>query len=179
MTTRTGLTTGLTSRSTYVVNADQNIVQEEETTKSSGEKKEEANRDIRTQIAEMGFAEKIKLAMLGNSIVRQLLIFDTNKLVSEAVLQNPRLTVNEIEEFVKNPNISPDIIRNITNVSGWMKHYPLKKNLINNPKTPPDVTLKWLKFLQTKDLRDVSRSKNLPTVVVTAAKKMVANKAKQ
>lgn len=133
------------------------------------------SQDIRTQLLTMKLSDKVKLAMFGNSTCRGLLIFDANKMIQQFVLKNPRLMLNEIEDFSKSPNLSESVIRSIADRKEWMKHYPLKANLVRNPKTPPDIALKLLKFLTVSDLRIVARSKNIPQVIAVGAKKILAD----
>ena len=47
--------------------------------------------DLRTQMRDMTIPQKVKLALLGNSVARMLLISDPNRMIQEAVLKNPRL----------------------------------------------------------------------------------------
>ena len=132
---------------------------------------ESDSQDLRTALAEMKIAQKMKLALLGNGTVRGLLIRDTNRSVQELVLQNPRLTLPEVEEFAKNTNTSDNILRLISNSRDFMKQYSIKLALVTNPKSPSDVAMKWLRYLRTADLRQVARSKSIPQVVAIAARK--------
>lgn len=130
--------------------------------------------DIRNLISKMRIPEKIKLAVFGNSIARGLLIRDPNKLIQGFVLKNPKLTSKEVEEFAKNPNLSEHVLRGIANSQTWMKGYAVKEAIVTNPKTPADLSLKWIRFLNESDLKRISKSKNVPHVVsVTAKKKIV------
>jgi len=138
---------------------------------------EKETQDIRTQLLTMKLSDKVKLAMFGNSTCRGLLIFDPNKMIQQFVLKNPRLMLNEVEEFSKSPNLSESVIRAIAERKEWLKHYPLKANLVRNPKTPPDLGLRLLKFLNVSDLRIVARSKNIPQVIAIGARKMLADHA--
>jgi len=131
--------------------------------------------DIRTLISKMRLPEKVKLAMFGNSTARGLLIRDANKMVQLFVLKNPKLTLKEIEDFSKNPNLSDQVLRHISSVQAWVKSYTVKLHLVINPKTPGDLSLKWLKFLNTPDLKNIARSKNLPQIVTVAAKKRLSD----
>ena len=71
-------------------------------------------------------------------------------------------------------SVSEHILRSISNNKTSTKEYAVKRNLVTNPKTPPDVSMKWLKFLMKADLRKISKSKNLPQVIATTAKKKLA-----
>jgi hypothetical protein len=77
--------------------------------------------DVRNSIAKMKLPEKIKAAMFGNSTARTLLIRDSNRLVQQFVLKNPRIQLREIEDFAKNPNLSEQVLRLISNNPAWTK----------------------------------------------------------
>lgn len=131
----------------------------------------EGETDVRNKISKMGIADKLKMALLGNSACRAVLILDHNRMISETVLKNPRLTVNEVEDYAKNHNLAAYLLRGIANNREWMKEYAVKKHLVFNSKTPIDVALQWLKFINKGDLRMLAKSKGVSQVVATAARK--------
>ncbi len=131
--------------------------------------------DIRTLIGKMSLPEKVKLAMFGNSVVRGLLIRDSNKLVQLFVLKNPKIMVKEIEDFAKNTNLSDHVLRAISASQSWTRSYAVKLGLVTNPKTPGDIAMKWLKFLSLPDVKKIAKSKNIPHLIVNSAKKRVAD----
>lgn len=139
---------------------------------------EEEVKDIRAEIDDMTIPEKIKAAMLGNSTYRTILILDSNRLVQNAVLSNAQLQESEIEAFAKNKNISDGVLRTISGNRTWMKSYMLKVALVQNPKTPQDLSLKWLRFLRKNDLRKLARSKDVPNAVIVNARKRLAEAQK-
>lgn len=130
--------------------------------------------DMRLKLSNMSMPEKMKAAMFGNSIVRNILIYDPNKLIQDMVLRNPRLLLPEVEGFTKNSNISEHVLRMISGAKEWMRYYPIKLNITCNPKTPNDISLKWLRYLTGADLKKLSRSKNIPQLIATTAQKLVA-----
>lgn len=138
----------------------------------------EENVDIRALIADMSVPEKLKLAMFGNSVCRSLLVQDANRMVQNAVLKNPQLQEGEIEVFSKNPNVAEFVLRTIGRNRTWMKNYSVKVNLVCNPKTPTDLSLKWIRFLNKADLRRISKSKNIPQIVAVNARKRLAESEK-
>lgn len=129
--------------------------------------------DIRVRIGKMSVPEKVKVALLGNSTCRLLLIRDPNRMVQLIVLQNPRITPGEIEEFAKNSNLSDAVLRAIADNKNHIKSYTVKVHLVSNPKTPIDISLKWLPHLRVGELRKLAKSKNIPQVIATAARKRV------
>ena len=123
---------------------------------------EESLQNLAGKIREMNVASKIKMAMLGNKIARGILIRDSNWQVAGFVLANPRITDNEIHDFANNANLDEMVFRAIAGKSQWMKNYSVKQALVGNPKTPVDVSIKWLKFLKDKDLKNLAKSKGIP-----------------
>jgi hypothetical protein len=116
--------------------------------------------------------QKIKLAMFGNQAVRNMLIRDTNRLVPQFVLQNPRLTDAEINEFARNKDLDEAVLREIGNNTSWMKNYTVKMSICFNPKVPVDVSMRWIKHLTTADLAKLGKSKNVPQVIATQGRKL-------
>ncbi len=152
----------------------------EKTSNHQENKKEEKNnKDFRAIIKDLKLPGKIKLAMFGNSLCRSLLIKDKNRVVQEAVLSNAKMRDKEIEDFAKDKNTPSNILRMISNNKAWIKSYGVKRNLVFNPKTPNELGIKWVKFLNKTDLKKVSKSKNLPQVVATTAKKKIQDEEKK
>ncbi len=129
--------------------------------------------DIRTKLLSMKLPEKVKLAMFGNAVCRQLLIFDPNKMVQRFVLKNPKLTLKEVEDFAHSRNLSELILRSISDSKEWMRSYKLKHAIVTNPKTPQDVALKWMRYLNAPDIKNLARSKNVPQLIMNTARKIL------
>lgn len=121
----------------------------------------------------LSVAQRIKLALLGNSLARMVLIRDSNRQVALFVMDNPRLTENEVVEFARNQNLDELILREIARSPQWTKSYAVKVSLVSNPKTPVDVALSWLKHLRERDLRNISRSKNVSSAVAQQSRKLL------
>jgi hypothetical protein len=136
---------------------------------------ERQSEDVRTLIQKATLPQKIKLALLGNATCRSLLVKDSNKMIQQLVLKNPKLQPTEVEEFAKNPNLPEMVLRNIAEDSQWMRSYSLKQSIVFNPKTPQALSLKWIKFLNTSDLRRIAKSKNVPNILTVAARKKLAD----
>ena len=130
--------------------------------------------DLRTQISRANLTEKVKLAMFGNQTCRLLLINDPNKTIQMSVLKNPKLRANEVEDFTKSKNMSDLVLRTISENKSWMKSYAIKENLVFNPKTPGDIGLKWLRYLNPPELKQASKSRDVPQLISVTAKKRLA-----
>ena len=130
--------------------------------------------DVRAQLLEMTIGQKIKLALLGNSVARSLLIFNPNKMIQDCVLRNPRLTEGEVHGYLKSTNISDHALRFIAGDKDLMKSYTSRINLVSNPKTPGDIGVKWIRFINQTDLKKLAKSKNVSHVIQTTARRMIA-----
>lgn len=133
----------------------------------------EIKEDIYKVIANLNLAGKVKLALLGNMQARKILIGDKSKMIQGCVLRNPRLTQGEVEEFAKNINTTPYVLKLLAKDSKWMKNYIMKLYLVSNPKTPPDTSVHWVKFLEARDLRKLMKSKSLPQAVIANIRRTV------
>lgn len=135
--------------------------------------------NVQFQISMMSIGEKIKIAIMGNGEARRILVRDPNRIVSKAVLSNPRLNDAEILLISKSKVVSDEILRAISDNRKWVKMYPVKFSLVNNPKTPPQVAMNLMKQLRDYDLKTVSRTKNLPGIITTTAKRVLLERRKR
>ncbi|MEK7314457.1 MAG: hypothetical protein AAB065_08265 [Deltaproteobacteria bacterium] len=135
--------------------------------------------NVQQMVLTLGVSEKIKLGMLGNKEARGVLIKDPNKLVSGAVLKNPRITEDEILKLTATKGTSEDLLRQVARDKDWIQNYGIKKSLITNPKTPLAISIRLLASLNERDIADLSKSKNISTVLCTAAKRIVDAKIRK
>lgn len=126
----------------------------------------------------MNIAQKVRLANLGSATERGILITDTNKVVARSVIRSAAVTDQEVRKYSKNKALLDEIIAYIAKQKRWVRHYDIKVNLVNNPKTPLTEALRFLPFLRINDLRAVSRSKGIPPAVAKVAKQMIKARLK-
>jgi hypothetical protein len=138
---------------------------------------EEGKRLTLTQkIMKMNVAEKIKLATIGNKEARMLLVRDSNRLVSVAVVRSPRITDGEVLMLANNRAVPDDVLRVIYNNRDWTKMYPLKVALVKNPKTPSGIAMRFLGTLRESEVKEIARNKNVPSGIQMHAKKTMEKK---
>ena len=119
----------------------------------------------------MTVAEKMNVALKGTREERRILICDSSRSVVQSVLRCPKLSDTEIEGFAGMRNVDPDVFRKIAGNREWIKKYGVVRALVKNPKVPPDVSLKLVKYLRFKDLKSASDDRDLPEAVRTGALK--------
>ena len=131
---------------------------------------------ITQRIMKMSVAEKIKLATLGNREARTILVRDANKLVSLAAAQSPRITDGEILSLANSKTASAEILRYIFENREFLKTYAIRIALVRNPKVPLPTALKFLPTLQERDIKDLSRDRNVPATVQAQAKAWISKR---
>ncbi|MBI5049639.1 MAG: hypothetical protein HZC11_01880, partial [Nitrospirae bacterium] len=124
------------------------------------------------KLQQMKVGEKIQLAMKGGREIRSILIRDTSKEISTAVLENLKITLSEIEILAKQKTTPEELLRIISKNREWIKNYSIMLALVTNPKTPPGVALSFIRLLKRKDLELISKNKSVPEVVRVTAKKL-------
>ena len=130
------------------------------------------------KVMEMGVGEKIKLATIGNREARTLLLKDPNRLILSAVVNSPRMTEEDIIKICQSRNVSDEVLRLIAARKELTKNYKVKIGLVSNPKTPVPIALKLLSYITETDLRNISKNKNISTVVARGARKILEDRGK-
>ncbi|MFQ5662943.1 MAG: hypothetical protein ACE5HL_03835 [Terriglobia bacterium] len=124
------------------------------------------------RVAHMGISERVQLALKGSKDERLLLIRDPNKVVYRAVLQSPKLSDSEVETFASMKNIAEEALRIIASKREFMKNYAVARRLVNNPRTPVDISLNLINRLINYDLKVLSVNRNVPQTVRSVAIKL-------
>lgn len=160
---------------------DSSAASEEEDTEEYGEIEEEEDeaKSKYQQALELGVSEKIKMALTGDKEWRSLLLRDPNKLVSSAVLKNPRITDGEVLFVAKTKTASEELIRIILLNKEWLKLKAVKVALLKHPRTPMNKALRFMSVLSEKDLKELAKSKDISAVLVNNARRMLMAKEKK
>jgi hypothetical protein len=128
------------------------------------------------KINRMSVVQKIKAALTGNMETRSLLIRDSNKIISRAVLQSPKISDTEAESYAAAKNVSDEVLRLIAANRKFIKSYVVMRALINNPRAPIDVTMPLLARLNDRDLKGITQNRNVPEVIRSMAIKSIKQK---
>jgi hypothetical protein len=126
--------------------------------------------NIQQIVLSMTAPQKIKLALTGAKEARGILIRESSKMIAMSVLENPRISIGEIEFFAKSTNLSEDVMRKIGSNTEWSKRYSIAAALVYNPKTPVGISLQFVNRMTDKDLGILEKSRNVPEAVRTAAR---------
>ena len=129
------------------------------------------DQSLYNQILHMTVGERLKLALKGNRDARMILIRDPNRLIQRFILQNPRITDDEIIMLARNRNLDTELLRKIGDHKYWTRNYQVKVALVSNPKTPLATALHFVNTLQERDIRFLAKSKNVSATVVAQARR--------
>jgi hypothetical protein len=124
-------------------------------------------------LSTLSVLDRMKLAMKGSREQRAVLVRDSNKLVSAAVLSSPKVNEAEIEAFTKMGNVSEDVMRIIGQNRAWTKNYGVILGLCKHPKTPPAIAMSFVQRLHEKDLKMISTDRNAKDGLRLLARKML------
>jgi len=127
------------------------------------------------QIRAMSGQEKMRLALKGDRPTRLVLLKDVNKNLQTFLIQNPRITLDEIRWLAASRQTSPDVLHSISQHREWGQNAGSVSALIHNPKTPPTTAVKLLEKLPMSEIRRLARTGEAPRAVTIAARKKCAS----
>jgi hypothetical protein len=113
----------------------------------------------------MNARDRMKLAMKGDREARGILVRDSNRVVASAVINNPRITDQEVENIAAMRTVTDEVLRLISMNRAWARSYPIIHNLVRNPRTPIPTTMGILPRIRTKDLKNLSQNRNVSEAI--------------
>jgi len=113
----------------------------------------------------MNVKDRMKLAMKGDREARGILIRDSNRIVCSAVVKNPRVTEQEVENISAMRTVADEVLRLIAMNRSWARSYTIIHNLARNPRTPIPTAMNILPRIRTKDLQQLTQNRNVSEAV--------------
>ncbi len=138
----------------------------------SGERVSMINRILR-----MGMKDRVKLAMKGDREARNILIRDPNRIVAQAVINNARITEQEIEKIAAMRTVPEEVLRQIAINRNWARNYTIMHNLARNPRTSIGNAITILSRLQLRDLQAITKNRNVSDAVRRQATRLAQARA--
>jgi len=130
------------------------------------------------ELAGMSAPQKIQLAMKGERAARMLLLKEPNKAILTFILQNPRITIEEVKTIAAFRQASAEALNAIAAHREWTGNANVVAALVRNPKTPGSTAVKMLEKMPMAEIRRLAKSNDVPPVVMAAARKKVTADAK-
>ena len=128
------------------------------------------------KVSKLDIKGRIALAMRGNKEERSILIRDSTKLVALAVLDSPKVSDAEVEKIALQKNVLEAVLRAIPMKRKYAKNYSIMRNLVQNPRTPLDLSLGLMKNLLIHDLKNLSGNKEVSDTIRKLALRMFKQK---
>ena len=149
-------------------------IEDEEAAQTTEQK---TRRLTKSQLIErMNAPQRIKLALLGSKEDRTILLRDTRRVVYMSVIQSPKMTIGEVNSIASSKSMPDEIISYIAQRRDWVRYYPVVVALVNNPKCPLTESVAFLKQLRPNDLKNLQKSKSVPTQLSRQAQMLLRQK---
>ena len=117
------------------------------------------------RILKMGMKDRMKLALKGDREARNILVRDPNRIVAQAVINNARITEQEVEKIAAMRTVPEDVLRLIAINRSWARNYVIIHNLARNPRCPIANSMSILSRMQLRDLAALSKNRNVSDAV--------------
>ena len=118
-----------------------------------------------SRILRLGMKDRVKLAQKGDREARNILVRDPNRVVAQAVINNPRITEQEVEKIATMRTVPEDVLRQIAINRAWARNYSIMYKLVQNPRTPLGNSVTIMTRLQLRDLESLVKNKNVPEAI--------------
>lgn len=147
------------------------FVESAETSGETERQKDKSSQNKRKKSA----GEKSRSALHCGRKERADLLKDPSKEVLLSLLENPKITVAEIEKFANSRTIPEDAIKKIIQNKTWMNHYGIVSGIVNNPKTLPFIAITLAKKLKKTDLKKLARNREVSEAVRGTARELLSH----
>jgi hypothetical protein len=130
---------------------------------------------LEAELATMNTNQKMQLGMRGDRTARTLLLKDLNKNLQSFVIQNPRISLDEVRSLAANRQALPDVLNTIAANKDWGNNPNIVTALIRNPKTPGATAGKLMDKVPIAEVRRLAKANDVPRAVMAAARKRLAD----
>jgi Tfp pilus assembly protein PilZ len=151
--------------------------QEGEAASERPDKPKDAKRNLSPQERLRGLSttEQLKVARGGVTPDRIVLERLYGKTVWEPILRNPRVTVPEVARIANMGALPKHLFELIGSNTAWIRVPQIRRALLGNPKSPPQVVDKVLRVAPRSELRLIVRQSNYARVIRDKAKRLLMN----
>ena len=133
----------------------------------------ELEKALWSRIRSMTVSQKVKLALTGNKEVRGILLRDSNRMIPRLVLQNPRITEEEVLMLARDRNSDEEVLRQIAEAREWTRVYGVRAALVENARTPLAKAVSLLQTLDERELTRLAKSKHVPNAIAVQSRRLL------
>jgi hypothetical protein len=113
---------------------------------------------LQTEWGDLNKSDKIRVAKYGRRPARGLIIRGTDRQLHQYLLQNPRITADEVAAIAGIKSQDPGLLRRIAANTEWMRNTSVVRNLITNPRMTMNLMGKLIRHLPEAELRRLART---------------------
>ncbi|HYL04947.1 MAG TPA: hypothetical protein VE075_02845 [Thermoanaerobaculia bacterium] len=130
------------------------------------------------QIRMLTVPQRLRLTRGASRMMKQILIRDPNALVAIAVLHHNSFSEQEMEQVARSRSLAEDVLLEVSKRREWVSRYSICRALVTNPKTPVGISVRLMPKLSVRDLKLVSRDRNVADAVRSSATRLYTIKQK-
>jgi hypothetical protein len=145
---------------------------------ASGEVDVEQTKLSEGQLRTLSIPARLKLARGAPRSLRAILLRDSNAQVALAALLSSAVSDQEVEQTASSRSVVEEVLEAIARKREWVGKYNICKALVQNPRTPLPTALRLLTRMSVRDLRELSRDRNVPDAVRSTALRLYTIKQK-
>jgi hypothetical protein len=124
------------------------------------------------QIRMLAVPVRIRLSRNASRVMKNILLRDSSPLVALSVLRSNSFSDAELEHLSRSRSVIEDVLEEIARHRDWVGKYAISKALIQNPRTPIRIALRLLPKLGLRDLRELTRDRNVADAVRSNAQRL-------
>jgi hypothetical protein len=130
------------------------------------------------QIRMLTVPQRLRLTRGASRLLRQILLRDPNGQVAVGVLNHNSFSEQEMEQIARSRAVIEDVLAEIAKRREWAQRYTICRALVGNPKTPVAISVRLVPRLSVRDLKLVSRDRNVADAVRSSADRLYRIKQK-
>ena len=120
---------------------------------------------LQAEWASISMADRVRVARQGDRSARSLVLRQQDKTLHAVLLNNSKLTPNELALMVGKSSLDPALLKRIASSREWTSRKAVARALICNPRLPLPQAIRLLRGLNENDLQQLTRSGNLRSAV--------------
>lgn len=130
------------------------------------------------QIRMLPVPARLKLSRGAPRMLRMLLVRDANSQVAVSAVMNNTLSEQEVEHIASSRSVVDDVLIAVSKRREWITKYHIARALAFNPRTPLPTAIRLVPRLSVRDLREMSKDRNVPEAVRSTAFRLYTIKTK-
>jgi len=130
------------------------------------------------QIRTLPIPVRLKLSRGASRTLRNILVKDKNPMVAVSVMTGNAMGDGEVEMIAASKVVAEEVLETIARSRQWGRRYSIVHTLVKNPRTPAGLAARLVPRLGVRDLRLLSRDRNVSEVVRSTAARLYRIKSK-